>query len=311
VRLVFVSVAMALSLGARASAQDGQISARDRQSAAEAYDRGTSAVLARDYERAGQWFETAHRLAPAAAALVEAARSYERAGNTMRAATIGLRLQELYPNDRAAARAAERVLRGARAFVRVDVTCDAECTLQVDGVLMEQRSFFVSGDGEHTIEAAFEHGTERSTVRATPGEQRSLSFNAPAAPAVPVEPEPADPVAPIEPQVTTTSSGLAVVPFPVTIGGMVLTVAAGAVLIWSGVDAIDGVPAYEMNPTREALADGQMRELRTNVMIGVTSGLAAITLLLAIFTDWGTNPPVEASAMIQPDGAFATLRGRF
>jgi hypothetical protein len=296
---------------AHAQEEEAGVTARDREAAAEAYDRGTSAFLARDYERAAQWFETAHRLAPAAAALVEAARAHERGENALRAASIGLQLEALYPSDRAAARMAQRVLRNARQFFRVDVACEG-CTIQVDGALMGHMSFFVEPDEDHVVEAAFEHGSQRETVRGAAGEQRSVSFTAPPAPVV-TDPDapPPDPEPPPPPR----DMGPNVVPMPVTIAAIGLTAIAGAVLIWSGVDALDGVPAYEMNPTPEGLADGQMRETRTNVMIGVTSGLAIATVLLAVFTDWGGGAASEAapavSLSIQPDGAYAGLRGRF
>jgi hypothetical protein len=305
------SCALLVAFASSASAQDDEpgISARDRQAAAEAYDRGTSALAPR-LARAGQWFETAHRLAPAAAAFVEAARSYERAENELKAASIGLQLQALYPDDRTASRMADRVLRTARRFVRVDVTCEG-CAVSVDGALVNHTSFFVEPDADHVVEAEFETGTQRETVRGAAGEQRAVSFTAPPAPVV-AEPEPEpEPEGPEQPVTAPPSNDLAVVPWPATIIGAALTVAAGAVLIWSGVDTLDGVPAYEADPTPERLADGQSRELRTNVLIAVTGGLALTTLVLAFFTDWGGGqPPVETALVIQPDGAYAGLRGR-
>ena len=300
------------------AARAQEISARDRQSASEAYTRGTAAYLAEDFADAGRWFETAHRLAPAAAALVQAVRSYERAGNALRSATLALRLTALYPEDRAAQRAAESALRAAPRLVRVDVQCEG-CAVQVDGTVMEHPSFFVEPGSEHVVEAAFETGTRRETVQAAAGEQRSLAFEAPPPPATaeatpgengetgadPVEPDPAVPQA----------SGGAPVPVWVTVTALVATLAVGGVLVWSGIDALDGVPAYEMNPTAEALADGQARELRTNLLIGGTSLLAATTLVLAIFTDWGGGPAqagdVQASFGIHTDGAMGALRGLF
>jgi hypothetical protein len=54
--------------------------ARQRQAAAEAYDQGTSAYLSGDYVKAAEWFETANRLASAAPALIQSARSLQQAG---------------------------------------------------------------------------------------------------------------------------------------------------------------------------------------------------------------------------------------
>lgn len=296
---------------APARAQSEGVSARDRRAAGEAYDRGTAAYLAEDFADAARWFETAYRLAPASAALIQAVRSYERAGDALRVATLGLRLQALYPDDRAAQRAAQRALRDAERFVRVDVECEG-CAVQLDGAVMEHPSFFVEPGGEHVVEAAFETGTQRETVQGAAGDRRSLQFEAPPPPPEPVAEAT---VAPDDPEASPqpAPSGGGGVPIWVTVSALVATAAVGGVLIWSGVDALDGVPAYEMNPTPEGLADGQFRETRTNWLIGGTSVLAATTLLLAIFTDWGGAPAqgVHASFGIQPDGAMGALRGRF
>lgn len=104
-------------------------------------------------------------------------------------------------------------------------------------------------------------------------------------------------------------------PLWVTLGAAGATAAVGGVLIWSGIDTLDGVPDYEMNPTPEKLADGQAREERTNWLIGATSALAVTTALLAIFTDWSGEPEkagdVQVSFGIDGGSVMGGLRGRF
>lgn len=320
-RGILTLTACSLLVSAAAHAQEQGVSARDRQSAAQAYDRGTAAYLAEDFQTAAQWFETAHRLAPAAAALIQAVRSYERAGNTLRAATLGLRLQALYPNERAARRTADRALRHADRFVRVDVECE-NCTIQLDGAVMEHHAFFVEPGAEHVVEASFETGTQRETVRGAAGEQRTLRFEAPPAPVAPEPDEIATRDGEQAPQddavaaAGETAAGSGPVPLWMTIGAMAATAIVGGLLIWSGIDTLDGVPAYEANPTPEALADGQSREARTNWLIAGTSVLAATSLVLALFTDWGGAPSsstgeLQGSFGVHHDGAMASLRGRF
>jgi hypothetical protein len=88
----------------------------------------------------------------------------------------------------------------------------------------------------------------------------------------------------------------------------VLAAGAGGVLAWSGVDTLNGVPAYQMAAQQgdraqaEALlADGQGRELRTNILIGVTSGLGAAAVGTLIFTRWGAPRAEQApTAMLVP-----------
>ncbi|MCA9604956.1 MAG: hypothetical protein KC619_05155 [Myxococcales bacterium] len=310
---------MVASTGTCADVRAQEVSARDRQSAAEAYDRGTAAYLAEDFEGAAQWFETAHRLAPAAAALVQATRSYQRAGNDQRAATLALRLQTLYPEDPAARTTAERALQAARRFLRVDVACDGDCTIEVGGAIMGHTSFFLAPDADHEVTAEFATGRVHQNARGAAGETVSLSFEAPPAPEPEPDPDPVplgDPTP--APQVEPSDGGGGGVPLAVTITALVVTAGLGGVLIWSGVDALDGVPAYEANPTMEGLNDGRSREERTNWLIAGTAVAGAATVILMIFTDWGggddgnaEDTDVTAILDLDSDHAILGVRGRF
>ncbi len=273
-----------------------QPSAEDRTAAADAFDRGTRAYLARDYGRAAQWFETAYSMAPASAALVQAVRAHERAGNRVRAATLALRLTVTYATDRGAMRQAEQSLRVASELVRVDVGCERACTIELDGSLMELASFFLEPGAEHIIRATFDTGSIEERVTGTAGEVRALRMEAPPAPpevVAVVEPEPEPEPEPAPVPVPSSGSGISPAFGLVALG---LTAVAGGVLVWSGVDALDGVPAYEAAPTPAGLADGQGRELRTNVLIGVTAGLAVTTLVLMIVADWGGGSSEETTS---------------
>jgi len=108
---VTACVAVALALFAHvgsARAQEGD--ARQRQAAAEAYDQGTAAYVARDYQKAAQWFETANRLSPAAPALIQSTRSHYKAGNLPRAATLALQLTITYASEPTAVEVGENLL---------------------------------------------------------------------------------------------------------------------------------------------------------------------------------------------------------
>ncbi len=291
-------------------AQD--VSARDRQSAGEAYDRGTAAYLAEDFAGAARWFETADRLAPASAALIQATRAHGRAGDERRAATLALRLQSLYPDDAAAARTAARALEAAARFLRVDVTCDTDCTIEVGGAIMGHTSFFLDPGAEHAVTAEFETGRQTQTATGDAGETVALSFTAPPAP----EPDPGVGSGSPEPP-TEQDSGSSGVPLGVSIAAVVVTAGLGAVLTWSGVDTLDGVPAYEANPTTATLQDGRAREERTNWLIASTAVAGAATVLLLLLTDWGGDDEptetveTEATLDLDADHAILGVRGRF
>ncbi len=311
-------------------AEDAEPSAQQRQAAAEAYDRGTAAYLSRDYATAARWFETAHRMAPAAPALLQAVRAHQRAGDALRAANLALRLEAQYADDRQAVRVATPlVTAAARAYLRVDVTC-AGCTVDLDGTLLEWPAFFVEADVDHVVGAHFETGdAEPQTVRGAAGETRALVFDAPPRPEPVASPGPRGwPAAalrrpPSAADGANADAGASPVesrrgggglPPAVALVSAGATVVAGGLLIWSGLDTNAGVPAYEANPTQAALEAGQAKELRTNVLVGVTALLGVTTGVLAIFTDWGgadDTAPIEAGVAPTAGGAVGVVRGHF
>jgi len=285
-------------------------SVADRQAAGQAYDRATAAYTGRDYGRAATLFETAYRLAPAPAALVQAVRAHERAGNALRAASLALQLQGNYASDeRAQTQARETLATAGANYARIDVTCSSSCTLELDGALQGHRSFFIEPGTSHTLRATFETGSVDQPVTGAAGQRNAVTLNAPP---------------PVEGAETTSEDGSTTpavdqggVSPALFITGLVLTVGSGAVLAWSGVDTLDGVPAYRNTPTPAGLADGQSRELRTNVLIGVTAGLAVTTLILALVTDWDGTPSssddtnVSASIALTPDLFAIGVSGSF
>ncbi|MDH3201812.1 MAG: hypothetical protein OEM15_13035 [Myxococcales bacterium] len=307
--LLFSVVAEAQS--ARADAQD--VSVDDRAEAADAYDQGTSAYLAERYELAAHWFERAYRLVPTSTALLQAVRAHDRAGNTIRAANLALLLRDRYPTDEHSKRPASSIIEAVKpTAVLVKAQCGAECTLELDGALIQHDTFFVSAEVEHSLKAAFEAGETSTMVRGKPGSTKTVKFAAPLPPPPP----------PIPRWGFFSSLGA--------------TVVLGAVTVWSGLDANNGVTAYETaartanspginasgspTPAEEAqalLEDGRSKERRTNILIGVTAGMAATTAVLGVFTNWKNESREGASRRVEPavgvsnrGGAF-TLKGRF
>lgn len=314
------SIAMTLSLlfSVVAEAQSGNGHARstsveDRAEAADAYDQGTSMYLAERYELAAHWFERAYRLIPTSAALLQAIRAHEKAGGAIRAANLALLLRDRYPTDQRAKEKATAVIEAVKPVaVLVEAECEKECTLELDGALIQHDTFFVSADIEHSVKAAFERGEASAMVRGEPGSAKTVRFAAPLPPPPP----------PIPRWGFFTSLGA--------------TVALGAVTIWSGLDANNGVNAFEAaartanspginatgspTPADEAqalLEDGRDKERRTNILIGVTAGMAATTAILGVFTNWKKESRGSASKRVEPavgvthkGGAF-TLKGRF
>ncbi len=289
------------------------VSVDDRAEAADAYDQGTSAYLAERYELAAHWFERAYRLVPTSTALLQAVRAHDKAGNTIRAANLALVLRDRYPTDQNSKKPASSVIEAVKpTAVLVKAQCATECTLELDGALIQHDTFFVSAEVEHSLKAAFEAGETSAVVRGKQGSTKMVKFAAPLPPPPP----------PIPRSVFFSSLGA--------------TVALGAVTIWSGLNANNGLSAYETaartanspginasgspTPAEEAqalLEDGRSKERRTNILIGVTAGMAATTAVLGVFTNWKNESREVAKRRVEPavgvtkrGGAF-TLKGRF
>jgi len=324
---IALMIALATPVPEAAAQAGGQVTAQQRQGAAEAYDRGTSAFLSGDYAQAAQWFEAANRLAPAAPALLQAIRAHRQAGNLLRAATLSLQMVAEYP-DNAANRYADEILQEAVGqFFRVNVVCDG-CRVDLDGGLVSHTSFFLEADTSHKVTALFDTGNVEQEVQGEAGESVDLAFEAPPPP--PPGEEPTTPgAAPAEEE----WEGLPPWAFYTAAG---LTIASAGVLGYFIYDMNSGVSAYEdaanqctntgMNCdlAQQLLADGQDRELRTNVFIGLTAGFGALAVTAAVLTNWAGSSDEEAptadeegvddvqtSFGVTPDGGGVVVRGRF
>jgi hypothetical protein len=299
---------------AEGSKPDGpSISVEDRAEAAEAYDQGTSAYLSERYELAAHWFERAYRVAPTSTALLQAVRAHHKAGNSIRAANLALQLRDEYPSDARSKQITDAVVGAVKpANVLIRAQCEKACTLELDGALVQHPGFFVTPDVEHSLKAAFDNGETSTFVRGAAGTVKKVTLAAPVLPPPPPVPRWA---------------------FFSSLGA---TVALGAVAAWSGIDANKGVSAYEAaarsasspginngsspTPQEQAqllLEEGREKERRTNILIGVTAGMAATTAVLGVFTNWkgesrdATSKRIEPSIGVSTKGGALTIRGRF
>jgi hypothetical protein len=307
--LLFSTVAAAD--GSEPGAQS--ISVEDRAEAAEAYDQGTSAYLSERYELAAHWFERAYRVVPTSTALLQAVRAHHKAGNSIRAANLALQLRDEYPSDVRSKQISEAVVGAVKpTSVLVKAECEKACTLEIDGALAQHSTFFVTPDVEHSLKAAFDNGETSIFVQGTAGTIKNVTLAAPAPPPPPPVPRWA---------------------FFSSLGA---TVALGAVTVWSGIDANKGVNTYEsaarsasspgintgVSPTPQEqaealLEEGRQKERRTNILIGVTAGMAATTAVLGVFTNWkgesrdATSKRIEPSIGVSTKGGALTIKGRF
>jgi hypothetical protein len=320
-RLVLVGsacIALAVSTVSPCAHAEEPPSADRLKSAAEEYDRGRRAFLADDFEGAAVHFEAAFRDAPRAETVRLAIRARRKAKQLGRAATLAAIAQQRYPNDPPTAQIAKETLEeAAPALNEYLVDCNADCAIAADGRVVSQSDaqkhrIFLE-PGPHELGVSFKQGGVARHIDAKRGGKDTLSFEAPAAAATTAPPTTAPP--PVTPPIVPErpapgTKPLGPVVFFVALG---VTAAVGAGTILSGIDAKNnpGVDAVrracagkdESCPEYQA---GKSAELRTNVLLGVTIGAAAVTGVIGLFfTQWSSSAPhAEAAATVLPRRAM-------
>lgn len=299
---------LTLFVAQTASAQD----ARQRAAAAEAYDRGTTDYMTGNYAEAARWFETAHRMAPQPAALMQAIRAHQKAENVARAATLALTLQTDYPGEAQAVQYAEQILsESAPNLFRVEVECSA-CEIDLDEAVQQGRSFYVEPDTHHSIVVHFSTGDVTRDVSGGAGEEITIEVSAPAA-RIEVTEDPAS-----DGQTPTEGASEGLPPVVTFVGAGVTGVLLVATII-SAVDMYAGVDEYKKaakagDPKAQELYDEARGQTRTNVLIGITAASAIATGVIAFaLTDWSSDEEADTHAAVVPtaDGVMGFVESRF
>lgn len=287
--------------------------------AAEAFDKGRDAYQAEEYVDAAEQFEKADSNAPSSAAIELAVRARDKAGELDRAATLLSLALKRHPDDENLQKLWPDILkRATEKLFELNVTCDQPCDLTIGGKITYgapdlQRTLYVA-PGALTVRAGWsDHRSDSKQVQAEAGGKGDVSFVAPATaasasmakePDERVTPEPtADPTK--DQGSTKKSSGL---PPAVVYVGAGLTAVAGGILTWSGIDTVNNPGADAVQKACDGKGescpeyqDGLAKQQRTNVLIGVTAGLGAVTIVLAaVATDWSGGKSTEAAP---PDSA--------
>lgn len=298
-RGVLAGVALCLlAVCPAARAQDPQPSAARIKAAAEEFDRGRRAYLAKEFEQAAGHFENAYRDAPSKETLRLAIRARRDAKQPARAATLAAVAQEKYGNDAVTVQLAKETLaETSRALSEYDVECSTPCTIAADGRVVSQsdalRHRVFLDPGEHDLGVSFQQGGSLSKhVESKKGTATPLAFEPPRTTSTP------------SPMIETSASRPTQKPLgPVVFFAAAgLTVAAGAATIVSGI-ATENDPGPDavrrqcagQGPSCPLYQQGQDAETRTNILLGVTIGAAVATAAIGLlFTQWSSStPPVK------------------
>ena len=314
------------TLSASAHAQ----SAERIKSAAAEYDAGRRAFTDGKYEEAAVHFENAYHDAPNAQTLRNAIRARKQANQLARPGTLAILAQDRYADDEQTMTVAKEVVAeaGPKLF-KLTITCDVECGVAADGraVSVEdaKRFAFFLQPGPHNVVVSWPGDRTKSLdIKAKEGQSFEQSMRAPPMPVKPPEGGGGGGGATPEEQPSKKPFGPAV--FFVGLG---LTAVAGGVLIWSGIDTINNPGADTVRQQCAATTVAQLNQCalyqqglasqtRTNVLIGVTAGLGALTFVTLFLTQWSSPKPHETTTAhvmpvfdVGPQGGQVGLVGRF
>jgi hypothetical protein len=310
------------------------------QHAAEAFDAGVAANKRRDFEGAAAQFEAADAAVPSAKALRKAIQARADAGQGALAASLAALALARYPGDDAVQKVARETLDKLEPLLqKVNVTCSSPCGLTVANVPVHgepsARWTVYVDPGAATVRASFPGGgfSKPQDVDAKAGGTVDLRFEEPKKKAPPpVVPVPVPAAAPDKPDKNELPPGdpppeepkqerRGISPWFFGVGAAA-TVGLGATTIWSGVDTLNnpGADAVKKGCVGQGTScalyqEGLAHQRRTNILAGVTGGVAAVTIVLAVFTNWHGSkkdpPPAEPVALVVDRGAVLGAAGAF
>jgi hypothetical protein len=300
-------LALVLSVGATAHAQNAEPTPAQVRTAAEAFDKGREAYKAEEFVDAAEQFEKADTNAPSSAALELAIRSRDKAGQLDRAATLAALAMKRHPEDQNLQRVTWDVLnRASKDLFTLKASCDTPCDLTVGGKLVygaadTERILYVQPGKAVTVRAGWSDNRSQSEqIEAQAGASRDITFVTPASPAgEAMAKEPSDPVEappvvagpPADEGAASKSKGWSPTVFYVGAG---LTAVLGGVTVWSGIDTVNNPgkdrvknECGDQGESCELYQQGLSKQRRTNILIGVTAGVGVATALIGVLaTDW-------------------------
>lgn len=322
-----------------AVADDVADPAKIKRASAE-FDLGVAAFKAKQFEEAAQHFEAADEAAPGVKTLRLAIRARTEASHGSRAATLAAQALERYPGDADTTKLAKETIQLYEMLLhKLKVSCASPCVLAVGPRSVHggstTRWVVYLDPGKTSVAASFFGNTTAKprSIDAVAGGSSDIRFEPPEPPKTVVVPVPtatSTSTSDAPPGPTATSTGDVTPPddapkskgiHPAFFGiGLGLTAAAGGVLAWSGVDTLQNPGADKV---REVCAGkgpecpeyklGLESQLRTNILIGATAGMGAVTVLLAIFTRWSSKDApktaVLPTATVHEGGAVFGVTG--
>lgn len=302
-----MALLLSVALARTASAGDPPASAartptkQEQAEAGKKFKEGERAFAKHDYKAAAVAFEAAYAIAPHPDVLLNAVDARDRAGDLVIAARHCARLIKEFPEHKSVAEARAHLAQLTPKIGRAELAAKGGGSdLRLDGEPVEPGEVFVD-PGDHVLRATFGSEAVEKPFSVAAGVRVNVLVEAPPPLREDGTREP-PPGTPGPAPVATSTMPLHPAIFGVALG---LTAVSGGVLIWSGIDTNRARKDFDANPTQAGLDEGEGKQLRTNIFVGVTAGLAAITVPVAIFTNWGGSGAEKPVALRVGPSGFA------
>ncbi|MEO7114085.1 MAG: tetratricopeptide repeat protein, partial [Polyangiaceae bacterium] len=276
----------AITTSMSASAQTSTATGGDAKGAGLAFTEGQRAYKHGDFRHAAESFEKAYALLPKLPALWNAARAWQEGGEATRAANLYAKYLSLAPPTAPDRNNAIKSLNQLNEKLsRVEIHASDFANVQLDGTAVEGLAdapdhtlVVYVNPGAHVVDGTKngEHSLQKQTISAGAIVSVVLTIEPKEIQAPPPQPPP---------QIVVEPHSKGFPPWVLLIGGGLTAVSLG-VTIWSGLDTQSQKSTFTQTPTQQNLDDGRSKEVRTNILIGVTAGLAVLTGVSAVFVDW-------------------------
>jgi hypothetical protein len=281
-----------MALVAVTALPSGASAQEERTEARAAYDDAARAYEARDFRRAAEGFARADVLAPNALALKLALAAAVQADLPVLAEELALRAEsrDASADVQELARNAHRLAKGRVGHLEIACASPAApCTANVGGRDLRPGQVVIVAPGSTAVTFTSANGVVATAMVnvVTEGTTRATEPTARAAAPATAAPAPARSLSPSPPGDETNAHRGGLDPVLFWIGAGV-TAALGGVTVASGLDANGRYDDFASVRTADARDSGQSAELRTNILLGSTIAVAAVTGVVGLFfTRWG------------------------
>jgi hypothetical protein len=305
---IFFAAGLALTLLATSAAADEAV-----LEARAAYDRGAAAYDAHDYAHAAVDLARADELAPNGTVLDLALQAAIRAEDAALVMELVERVEVRVPASTPSpasmplfVRAREARAKFSGLVGRVLVRCPPPavfCTASLDGRSIGIDAPRYAMPGDHVVALETDGASEKQIAHVQVGQVAEVKPTPPVSKVAP-PPDPPKPanglfpsnrdwLPPLPPEHPNQRHGIS--PAWFWISGAA-TVVAGGVTIASAIDTKNEHDHFVSAPSASTQSSGQSAQLRTNILLGVTGGLAALTTVVGVFfVGWSQGPSVTVA----------------